>query len=180
MNNNEDNLPIAVDLDGTLIFDEITAISLRKFCLRYPWKIVLLPFWLLKGMAYLKDRMGGLVDIDPRTLSYNNLVMDYIKSHAQHRMVLATGADQRYADAVAEYLGCFELVIASDGVVNRVSQNKADCLNLLFGEKKYIYVGNSSQDIAVWRQAAHAVVVNAPESVLRQLHAMQLPYELLK
>jgi phosphoserine phosphatase len=175
-----DNLPIAVDLDGTLIFNELSYISLRRFCMRYPWKILMLGLWLTKGVAYVKSRLAEHINIDPKTLSYNKLVLDYIKNHSAQRIILATGADQKYAREVAAYLGCFERVIASDGLTNTVGQNKADRLNALLGQGKYIYVGNSSQDISVWRQATYAVAVNAPESVLSDLRALNMPYEVLK
>ena len=175
----EQKLPIAVDLDGTLIFNDISRQSLRMFCKAFPFKIVLLPFWLLKGVAYVKSRLAEVVVIPPESLRFNPAVLNFIKKHPDHRFLLATGADERYAHAVAKHLGCFDDVIASNGVLNSISEIKASRLNKLLGQGMYIYLGNSSQDIAVWQQSAYAIAVNAPDDVVRALAGLQMPYHVL-
>jgi len=175
----EKKLPIAVDLDGTLVFNELSYMSFWRFCRQYPWKLLLLPFWLFKGIAHIKRKFSALIPIDVKALNYNKSVLKFIESHGDHRVVLATGADLVYACQIAEYLDCFELVIASDGVVNMVSHNKAENLNKLFGKGQYIYVGNSAQDIAVWKDSAYAIAVNTPDTVLNDLKKLGVPFEIL-
>jgi len=175
----DNKLPIVVDLDGTLIWDEVSHLTFYAFCRRYPWKIPLLPFWLIKGVAYIKSIVAEQIPMDPKTLNYNQSVLDFLAKHKDHRMILATGADQKLAHSVADYLGLFEHVIASDGVTNTISSNKAKRLDELLGQGRYIYLGNSSQDINVWKHAAYAVAVNTPPDVLQALKDLNMPYEVL-
>lgn len=175
-----DGIPIVFDLDGTLILDEISYLSFKKFIYAYPlsfWKILL---WLPRGMAFVKQQLALRVEIDPATLTYNKCVIDFIDQHKGRRMILATGADQKYADIVAEYLKCFENVIASDGQINSISHVKAERLNILYGYQGYIYVGNSAQDLTVWSESAFAIATNVPNKVLETLKKLPVPFGVLK
>ena len=67
------------------------------------------------------------------------------------------------ANAVAQHLGGFDLVLASDGVRNLSGRAKADALVGLYGERGFDYIGNARVDLAVWARARRAIVVNAPE-----------------
>jgi 4-hydroxybenzoate polyprenyltransferase len=82
-------------------------------------------------------------------------------------ITLCTAADQRVARAIADHLGVFDEVMASDGVENLHGRRKADALCRRFGEHGFIYVGNDATDHAVWQRAAGAVLVNAAGAVSR-------------
>ena len=64
---------------------------------------------------------------------------------------------------VANYVGIFDEVLASDGKTNLRSANKLKTLIEKFGERGFDYAGNSSADLAVWRGAREAIVVNASQ-----------------
>jgi len=69
-------------------------------------------------------------------------------------LVLATAADRRIAQKIADHLSIFDEVIASDGRNNLGGAAKAEALVERFGSKGFIYAGNASTDVAVWREAA--------------------------
>ena len=77
------------------------------------------------------------------------------------------GGGSKVADAVADHLGLFDEVIASNGSDNIRGERKAEELCRRFGERGFVYAGNDSTDHAVWRHAAGAVVVNASSAVAR-------------
>ena len=54
------------------------------------------------------------------TLPYNQHFVDYLRRQKLEgrRPVLATAADHQIAHGVADHLGVFDVVIASDGVLN--------------------------------------------------------------
>ena len=53
----QDPLPLAVDLDGTVILSDMTKISARRIILRRPWYILLIPFFeITKGRPYWKKK----------------------------------------------------------------------------------------------------------------------------
>lgn len=171
--------PIVVDLDGTLILDEISILAFKKLIASKPLKLFMTPFWMLKGMGYFKRRVAQLVQINPALLNYNPKVLQFIKSHKSQQIILATGADEKFAKAVSRFLKLFRHVIASDGRVNCVSHEKASRLNERFGKGAYVYLGNSSQDIAVWQDCVFAIAVNTPKNVLKDLKKLNVPFAVL-
>ena len=173
--------PLAVDLDGTLVITDLGFNALGQFIFKFPHRVFLFPFWLARGRAYLKSRLAESIQILPQNLIYNEAVIDYIKRHKKsgHKVLLVTGSDERYANIIAEHTGLFDQVIASDGRTNNVSHNKAERLSQMFGENNFIYIGNSTQDLAVWRKSAHAVATNASPYVIYRLKSLKKSYEIL-
>ncbi len=162
-------IPLAVDLDGTLIqTDTLHEAALRALRER-PLSLLRLPLWLLQGRAVVKQQLAGLSRFDPSVLPYNQPLLDWLTEQraAGRRLVLCTAADRSIADAVAVHLGIFDEVLASDGQTNLGGTHKAQALERRFGAGGFDYAGNARTDIKVWSRARQAVVVNAPESVSR-------------
>ncbi len=161
MNN---NVPICVDLDGTLITSDAIIESTMRLIKTRPSAIVLLPFWLLKGKANLKHQIAHRVSIDVTLLPYNQPLVDWLKIQKAggRTLVLATASNVAIAAKVSEHLGIFSQVIASDATTNMSAHHKADALINLFGAKQFSYAGNARADLAVWQAAGSAIVVNAP------------------
>ncbi|HEV2691074.1 MAG TPA: UbiA family prenyltransferase, partial [Bryobacteraceae bacterium] len=67
--------------------------------------------------------------------------------------------------------GFFDQVIGSNGVVNLTGKEKRDELVKRFGEKGFVYVGDSIQDVPVWRQAAEGIAVGHDASWTKRLRA---------
>jgi 4-hydroxybenzoate polyprenyltransferase len=135
-----------------------------------PLSLLLFPLWLNKGKAYLKAKISSLAVLNAASLPYNEEVIAWLKQKktAGHLLVLCSATDRRIAEAVASYLGLFDQVIASEGLINIAGVNKRDALDQAFGAGNYAYAGNSSTDIAVWQVAREAIVVNANNKVLKQ------------
>lgn len=161
--------PLVIDLDGTLILSDSlheSAIELLRF---NPLYVILLPFWLLRGKAILKAEIAKRVTLDPQSLPYNRDFITWIEvqKHVGRHLVLCTATDQSVAKSIAQNLGIFDEVIASDGLTNVAGINKREALQTRFGHKGYDYAGNSSSDIPVWEGARQAIVVNATDTVLK-------------
>ena len=69
---------------------------------------------------------------------------------------------------VANHVGVFDEVLGSDGKTNLRGGNKLKALIEKFGERGFDYAGNSPADLAVWRGAREAIVVNASAAVLKR------------
>ncbi|WVN42016.1 haloacid dehalogenase-like hydrolase [beta proteobacterium MWH-UniP1] len=142
-------LPVlAVDLDGTLTLSD-TLHELAFGLLRdSPLKVFALPFWLLQGKAALKAKVADSVSLDVTTLPFNIALITWLKEErtAGRRIVLCTAADKRVAQAIADHLGVFDEVLASDGTTNNAGANKRAALEAKYGEKGYDYAGNSAAD----------------------------------
>ena len=114
------NIPLCVDLDGTLIRSDLLLESLLILIKKQPWLLLVIPFWLLRGRSYLKHEIAERVEIDPQLLPYQSGLVEFLKKeHADGRsIVLATASHQKYADDVAKHLGVFKKVHATNGDLN--------------------------------------------------------------
>lgn len=156
-----DNKPLCVDCDGTLIATDLLHEAFFLLLKQRPLSLFFLPFWLLKGKAYLKQRMAEIVVFNFATLPYRQEVLTLIKqARAQGReVVLATASPQPWADGIALHLACFNKVIATLNGINLAGKNKAEYLVRLYGENGFDYAGDSKADLQVWQRSAGAVVV---------------------
>jgi 4-hydroxybenzoate polyprenyltransferase len=156
-------LPIAVDLDGTLVNTDTLHESCLQLLHHQLLKVFSLPFWLIKGKAYIKQKLSERTSLNPSTLPYNFELISWLKKQKAlgHRLILCTAANRQVANDIANHLNLFDEVIASNGQVNMAGSNKRQALVKRFAEQGFIYAANSSADLKVWQSAAQAVVVNA-------------------
>jgi len=170
---------LCVDLDGTLVQTDTLLEAILRLLKREPRMLFALLFWLLKGRSYLKREVAARVNLNPAELPYCAELIAYLETEreAGTHIVLVTGADQRIAKSVAEYLGIFDEVIASNGIRNLTGATKMRELVDRFGAGKFRYVGNSRTDLPVWRQASHTLVCGATGSLMRRLNRERIPTE---
>lgn len=167
-------LPIAVDLDGTLLNTDTLYESAVHLMHHHPIQVLLLPLWLMKGKAHLKTKLSSCVALNPATLPYNLELIEWLKEQkaAGHRLILCTAADSKTACPIADHLNLFDEVMASDGQTNLSGKKKKEALVQLFGEQGFIYAGNSNEDLEVWSSAAKAVAVNANNKLTKKASAL--------
>lgn len=164
------SLPLCVDLDGTLIQTD----SLLESCLRLisqrPLMLILLPLWLLCGKAGFKNKVSKYVELSPESLPFNTSLLKFLTQQRLHnrQLILVTAANKKIAETIALHLNIFDEIIASDETHNLSGKNKAKALIEKFGDKGFVYAGNASIDLDVWRHAAAAIVVNASENLLKK------------
>lgn len=166
-------LPLVVDLDGTLVFtDTLHELALSAFR-ENPISVLTMPLWLLKGKAHLKKKLASSAKIDPKILPYNINLIEWLKDQRSlgRKLVLCTAADISVANAIANHLNLFDEVIATNLVTNLAGANKAQALVERFGEAGFDYVGNANVDLAVWKFARRAVVVNAAKAIVGKAQA---------
>jgi 4-hydroxybenzoate polyprenyltransferase len=158
---------IAVDLDGTVTLTDTLHESILSMIRNAPRFLFFLPFWLLKGITFLKLKVAENSALDVKTLPYNLPFIHWLKEQktSGKKIILCTASNELVANKVSNHLGFFDDVIASDVNTNLKGKNKRYALEKRFGNKGYDYAGNSSTDIEVWAGANHAIVVNASSSV---------------
>ncbi len=166
------DLPLCIDLDGTLTRADTLWRSVLALARARPLSLARLPSWLLSGKARLKQQVAARARLDPSRLPYNAGLLRWL--HAERRagrtIWLVTAADRRTAEAIAAYVGVFSGVLASDGARNLKGREKAARLRELF-PGGFDYAGNAAADLAVWRWARHAIVVNASRRLIRRARA---------
>ncbi|MGH8444815.1 MAG: UbiA family prenyltransferase [Solimonas sp.] len=156
------SIPLCVDLDGSLIRSDLLLESLLLLLKRNPLYLLRLPFWLLGGKAQLKAQIAARVSFNAAALPYTAGFLAWLKAQKQagRALWLVTASNERLAQGVAQHLGLFDGVLASDDATNLSGRHKAQALMQRFGEHGFDYCGNARVDLAVWRHAHAAVVVN--------------------
>jgi len=167
-----DKLPLAVDLDGTLILADASYATFGRFALREPWRLPQSVLWYRAGgLAGLKAKIRAHAP-SPQSFPYDERVLAWLREERAtgRRIVLASASDEGVVNAVATHVGLFDAVHASDGVVNLKRGKKAARLREAFPDG-FVYAGNSEDDWPVWEAAKRAVVVNASADLQRRAQA---------
>jgi 4-hydroxybenzoate polyprenyltransferase/phosphoserine phosphatase len=167
-----EDVPLVVDLDGTLVRTDTLHESLLVLLKRNPLLLLLAALWMLKGKAAFKAEVGRRVRLDAARLPYSEPLLAYLTEEKARgrRLVLATAADQTIAEAVASHLGLFSEVYASDGEVNLSGSRKL--ARLKQAHPAFDYAGDGEVDLALWREARRAVVVHGSPGLQRKVRAL--------
>ena len=163
-------VPLCVDLDGTLIKTDLLWESFVRLLRQNPFCLLHVFGWWLRGRAFLKQQLARRVVLDPATLPCNESFVAFLREHkgAGRKLVLVTASDRDLAVAVAGRFGLFDEVLGSDGKTNLRSAAKLKALTDKFGERGFDYAGNSPADLPVWSGAREAIVVNARPSLAKR------------
>lgn len=161
--NQDMSVPLAVDLDGTLIRGDAFIETAMRLLRDRPLAALRAVARIHQGIGAMKAAVHDALAVDATQLPYDPDLLSALQAEKAkgRKLVLATAADQRVAQAVADHLGLFDQVLASTPERNLKGATKAQALIEAFGLKGFDYVGDSKADLAVWRAARSAWVVNA-------------------
>ncbi len=154
--------PLCVDLDGTLVKSDTFLDSLMVLARRHPTAFLSTPLWALQGKAHIKARVASLVTLDAEHLPYNRPLLNFLRDEhaAGRKLYLATGADRALAVKVADHLGIFDEVMASDGTVNLTGKHKLAELKQRFSAEGFDYIGNAMPDLPLLQGATEPMLAN--------------------
>ena len=166
---------LCVDLDGTILNGDLLWESLLVLLGAHPWYIFLIPLWLMRGRACLKHEIARRAKLNVSTLPLRQDVVGYLREEKLRgrKLILATGSNEILATAVADYLGCFDFVLGSDGKINLTGENKRRKIKDTLGEKEFDYAGNSPVDLPIWEAAQTAILVGPSPRLLKTLQRTQ-------
>lgn len=164
-----DRVPLCVDLDGTLVAADLLVLALGRLLRRSPGTLLRLLPSLGCGRAAFKRRVFEAAPVDAAALPYRAQLVAWLAAERSsgRRLVLATASDGSAAAAVAEHLGLFDEVLASDSRTNLKGEAKRRVLVARFGEQGFDYVGDSSADVPVFRSAGRVSVAGGGAAALR-------------
>ncbi|MFC4244282.1 UbiA family prenyltransferase [Gryllotalpicola reticulitermitis] len=173
---------LCVDLDETLIRSDLLWEATVRFLAGNPLRVIAVIAMVLRGPARLKSWLAARVSLEAELLPYNQAVVALVtaaRADGAHT-VLATASPEPYARQVADALGIFDEVIATEGGVNLSGRAKAQALIERFGERGFTYAGNSQRDLNVWRHAGRAISVDASAAVQSGIATMGIESENLR
>ncbi|MDX2346897.1 MAG: UbiA family prenyltransferase [Legionella sp.] len=165
-------LPLVVDLDGTLIHTDMLHESAFQGVGHNPLSLLKFPYWLSQGKTKLKMQLAHRSNINPELLPYNHTFLKWLIEQKEkgRQLILCTASHTSFANGVAEHLNIFSEVIASSPSNNLSGENKAHLLESRFGHAGFDYAGNAPCDIAVWKRARHAILVNTSSKTTKKAH----------
>lgn len=154
------NIPLVVDLDGTLTPTDTLVESLVKVLKQSPMNLLRLVLWLMKGRAGFKEAIAAHAGISAEHLPYRESFLDYLRKERTkgRQIVLATAAHRSIANGVAKHLGLFDLVLATEAGHNLKGKVKLHAIREKVG-KDFVYAGDSRADLPIWKAAQAAVLV---------------------
>lgn len=165
-NTRSEYIPLVVDLDGTLTPTDTLIESIIQLVKHNPLEMLSLPFWMLSGRAVFKSNIATRVSFSVGNLPYRQPLVDYLRSEKDkgRRIILATAAHRSIAESVAEHLGLFDSVLASDGERNLKGKVKLEAIRETVGER-FVYAGDSAADLPIWKAAEAAILVGTSTRV---------------
>jgi 4-hydroxybenzoate polyprenyltransferase len=163
---------LCVDLDGTLVKSDTLVDSTLVLARHHPAALLKLPRWLAQGKAALKQHLTNAVQLDVAHLPYNRELLQYLQQQqAMGRPIyLATAANAGLAHRVADHLGLFTGVLASDANVNLAGNSKLLAFQTRFGDN-FSYIGNALPDLPLLQSCQQPMVANPTAGLLSALRS---------
>jgi 4-hydroxybenzoate polyprenyltransferase/phosphoserine phosphatase len=176
------DIPLVVDLDGTLIRSDLLVESGFAYLGADPLRLPRLLQALQQGKASLKNLIARDTEIDPSTLPYDRNVLALIEAaKSEGRAVyVASASPARYVDAICRHLGVFDGWFSTDDATNLAGRAKADRLVAEFGRGGFDYIGDGSVDLPVWTVARRRIAVHPSQRTRRALAALDPEAEVLE
>ena len=180
----ERQIPLVVDLDGTLLRTDTLWEGARSACLHAPLRFAgWLGKLLLNGLRRNGDaRLAFKWELSPWTVQgvptypINKEVYALLQQAVDdgRPVCLATASPLPVAEEVAGRIGLFSAVFASTKDRNLIGGEKAKLLTDTYGQKGFDYIGDSRHDIPVWANARHAMIAGGQPALAKKYHLEQI------
>lgn len=171
-------LPLVVDLDETLLKVDTLYEQFASGLLTRPLAAMGALLALSSGKAAFKRRLAGLANIDVEHLPVREEFFGYLVNQAAsgRDLHLVSAADQTIVSRVAERFQLFKSATGTEPDLNLKGINKAAHLAARFPEG-FVYAGDSSADLPVWKAARAAILVAPAVSVRTAVLDAGIPVE---
>jgi 4-hydroxybenzoate polyprenyltransferase len=175
------DVALVVDLDGTLTLTDTLHEGVVKLVKTQPLDVLRFPAWLGAGKARFKHEIATHAPLDVSLLPYDTAIIERVRAArvAGRRTVLATASNVAVARKIAEHLGLFDEVIASEADKNMSGAAKRDALVERFGAGGFDYMANAPVDKTVWSAAHTAILANASPRLVSDIKNAKEHVEIL-
>ncbi len=167
-----DNKILFVDLDGTLIQEDLSNLAFYHSLKNFPLKTLFyLLVFLFKGKPYLKYNISKNFIIPYENLTFNKAAFDFIREvKNRHRAVyLISGSHQVLVDQIAKYLNIFFESFGTRDNFNMVGSNKVKFIRENLKVYDFDYFGNSNKDLPIWEYTKRAIYTNASKKLIKTI-----------
>ena len=168
----DDNKILFVDLDGTLIKEDLSNVAFSHSLRNFPFKTLLyLLVFLFKGKPYLKYKISKDFSIPFENLAFNKTAFDFIREvKNRHRTVyLISGSHQVLVDQITKKFNIFFESFGTRDNFNMVGSNKVKFIKENLKIHDFDYLGNSNKDLPIWEYTKRAIYTNASKKLIKTI-----------
>jgi 4-hydroxybenzoate polyprenyltransferase len=160
-------------MDGALTRINILHEGFLDICRRSPRAAMCIPFWLVRGMPDLGDRIGAASKHDAGVLPLREDLLSWLKEQKSggRKLILVSTSGQTITEQLASRVGIFDEVVVVPTPRDASGESMRQTLVAKFGEQGFDYIGSEKRDLAVWRSARRAIVVGSA-ALSRQARAV--------
>ena len=172
-----DNKILFVDLDGTLIKEDLTDLAFIEYLKSKPLKLLIyLIIFLFKGKSFLKEKISENYIVPIDKLNFNRASLDYIKEvKNRHRVVyLISGSHQLLVNQINNHLKIFFEAFGTRSNFNMIGKNKIKFINEQLKILEFDYLGNSNQDLPIWNYTKKIIYTNASDNLKKIINSSDL------
>ena len=172
-----ENRILFVDLDGTLIKEDLSDLAFVNSLKTNPLMLIFyIIVFLFKGKSYLKEKISKNYIVPIEKLNFNNAALDYIKDvKKRHRVVyLISGSHQLLVDQIDKHLRIFFESFGTNIDFNMVGENKVKFINNKLKILEFDYLGNSKQDLPIWKYTKRIIFTNVSEDLREIINSSKL------
>ena len=178
-----ENRVLFVDLDGTLIKEDLSNLAFSYSLKNYPLKTLFyILVFLFKGKSYLKYKISKNFKIPFENLTFNKAAFDFIREvKNRHRVVyLISGSHQILVDQMGEYLNIFLESFGTKDNFNMVGSNKVQFIKENLKIHDFDYLGNSHKDLPIWEYTKRAIHTNASNELIKTINSKDIENKEIK
>ena len=170
----EENKILFVDLDGTLIKEDLSDMAFFHSLKNYPFKTLFYLFiFLFKGKSYLKEKISKNFIIPLADLTFNKAALDYIREvKNRHRVVyLISGSHQKLVDQMDKFFNIFFESFGTKDNFNMVGKNKVKFIKENLNIHDFDYLGNSKKDLPIWEYTQNIIYTNSSNNLKKIINS---------
>lgn len=179
----DDNKILFVDLDGTLIKEDLSYLAFFDSIKNNPLKTIFyLIVFLIKGKPYLKEKISNNYRVPIDQLNFNKSALDFIRDvKNRHRVVyLISGSHQLLVNQVDKHLKIFFESFGTRDNYNMVGENKIKFINTQLNIYDFDYFGNSKKDLPIWSHCKRIIFTNASDELRKIIEVSNLEKKEIK
>ena len=179
----DDNKILFVDLDGTLIKEDLSHLAFIYSLKKYPLKLIIyLVIFLFKGKPYLKEKISNNFKIPFDKITFNKGALSFVREvKNRHRVVyLISGSHQILVDQVDQHLKIFFESFGTRDNYNMVGKNKIKFINKKLNIYDFDYFGNSKKDLPIWYYCKRIIFTNVSSRLRKVIQLSKLDKKEIK
>ena len=169
--------PLFVDLDGTLIDQDLSDLAFLKCLKNKPLLTIYYLFlFIFYGKSFLKEKISKNYKVPFKKIKFNKACLDYIKDakKQQRSVYLISGSHQKLVDQVNEKLKIFFEVFGTKKDFNMVGYNNVLYITNELKFRDFDYIGNSKKDLPIWYHTKNIIYTNVSKNLLRVIMTSSL------